>query len=109
MVYSNLTPATAKEFADKGRDYMMIKLNPFTPEKKKSEALQKLINSLSEGAFKEVAPQFIMNLGFGKAKDFKDSASEADAFLTRYPRLKSYRDLLLERIKEFRKEKGLKV
>ncbi len=109
MIGYNLTPASTKEFADKGREYIMTSVNPFASEKKKQEALQKLINSLSEGAFKEVAPQFIMNLGFGKAKDFQDSESEVEAFLVRYPRLKSHRDLLLERIKEFRTEKGLKV
>ncbi len=109
MVGYNLTPASTKEFAEKGREYVMLSMNPFASEKKKQEALQKLLSSLSEGTFKEVAPQFIMGLGFNKAKDFKNSESEADAFLARYPRMKPYRDLLLERIKEYRLQKKMQV
>jgi len=100
---------TMMEFATKGSKFFMAQMNPFVSSDKKSEILNEFLGNLSKGTFDKVAPTLVMELQFDekRAKKFKDSDAQVDAYIQRHPIMSPYRGMARERIREFRHKSKL--
>ncbi|KKM93156.1 hypothetical protein LCGC14_1211200 [marine sediment metagenome] len=103
------SPVARNEFFAKGKKYFAIQI--FLPEKKRDKMLNELWDSLTEETWLEVAPVEVMQLQFSqkRAKKFQDAEEQADAYIKRRPKMIEYRELILQRMKEYRQKNGLMV
>ncbi len=71
----------------------------------------KFLNSLSEHTFQKLAPILVtqIDLSQEKADGFKNSEEQVADFIKKYPRLEPFREVFLERVENFRREKNLTV
>lgn len=88
-------------------------VNPEIPRAKKREALNDLVNGLSEKTFSnEIVLNQVMeiiNMKEDECKKFTDANSQVDNILTWLPRMKVHRDKLVKRVSQNRKRYGLNV
>ena len=99
------------EITTKGAKFFSSQFNPFVSQKKKDKLYNELLESLSERAFLQLAPVLVMQLKFSKdrAEKFANSEEQADAYIAKRPKMIGYRDMIIERMKEFRQQCGLAV
>ena len=112
LSFAGIISQTAlNEIESKGKKFFAMQFNPFTSDKKRDKMLNELLGSLSEDTWMEVAPVLVMQLQFSqkRTKKYKNADEQADAYIKRRPRMIEYRELILERMKEYRQKCGLTV
>lgn len=104
----------AKESAEitkKGARLTFLKSAPFIVSREKIwEEYGKFINSLSQETFDHRIIDVIKMLNYGgnSASEYKNSQEHLEVTIKRWPRLTTYKDALLEWIKQCRKDNGFK-
>jgi len=99
-----LNQSTLDEITAKGKKFFASELSPFTTSKKRDKMLNELLGKLSDETFNQLAPVLVMQLQFSKkrAEKFKNTDAQADAYIQRRPKMAEYRELIWQRMKEFR-------
>jgi len=107
----SISQTALSEITSKGKAYFVMQANPFLSEGKRDEALNGMLDSLSEETLTELLPVLVMQLQFSqkRAKKFKNTEEQADAYIVRRPKMGEYRELIVERIREYRQKCGLEV
>ena len=106
-----VSQSALSEINSKGKKYFAVQANPFLSEEKRDKMLNELLDSLSEDTLTELLPILVMQLQFSqkRAKKFKSAEEQADAYIVRRPKMCEYRDLIIERMREYRQQCGLAV
>ena len=106
-----LSQTALSEITSKGKAYFAMQANPFLSEEKRDKALNELLDNLTDETLTELLPVLIMQLQFSqkRANKFKGADEQADAYIARRPKMGEYRELILERMKEYRQQCGLEV
>lgn len=99
------------EITTKGAKFFSMQFNLFASQKKKDKLYNELLESLSERAFLQLGPVLVMQLQLskGRAEKFANSEEQADAYIAKRPKMIAYRDLTIERMREFRQKCKLPV
>jgi len=101
----------AGEIFKKGFKLKAVRTNPFSSKEDVWKEYNNFINSLSQNCFDECIIQIIQMLNYGgkSATQYKNAEEHWKVALERWPRLKTYSQLLLDWVKDCRKDAGLEV
>ncbi len=99
-------PREAQEFSFGCQAILHIMSNPQETRNSKREALNMMVNELSEKTFKllPVIEQVItiINMKQDVCEEYTDSESQTDGILEWLPRMKNYRGVLFKEVKKHR-------
>jgi hypothetical protein len=101
----------AFEILRKGFKMAVTKKNPFASKEQKWKEYNDYINSLKQETFDNNIISIIQMIDYGgkSASNYKNSIEHRDAMIVRWPRLGIYPELLLDWIKQCRKENGFEA
>lgn len=106
-------PKAANEFRFALDTIKPIMTDPEASRDEKRKTLNMMVNELSDSTFKlKPIAQMIMTIINMKAevcKEYADSETQTDGILGWLPRFEKHRDILLEEVRQHRKEYGLKI
>ena len=102
---------TQTEFMSASVKMLPTMRNPFVSRDKKRKKLCEMVDGLSDGAFTTFIPQImsIINTKKNVCEEYADTEAQVVGILGWLPRVKEFRELLYEWVKEERQKYGFKV